>query len=202
MALDRFDGRYGDIGTSAGLAMGRPSLGGESCLMWATRKDRIDAVEMLREYMKKESGCTDLICAAAFGDVAGVRQYLDECGRRDTSDRTALMWAAANGHMEVVRVLAKCEGKRKDSEGMTALMRAAEKGHGEAVRVLVEHEKGMVSNKGRTSLMHAAMNGHTDIVQILVEHEGGMKDNAGMTARMLAISCGRSSIADLLAKYE
>ena len=53
------------------------------------------------------------------------------------------MYAAENGHLECVKILAPLEKGMKDNEDNTALMLAAERGHLECVKILVPFEKGM-----------------------------------------------------------
>ena len=53
---------------------------------------------------------------------------------------TALLWAAINGHVEAIRVLAQlgADKEAKNVDGLTPLHGAAANGHVEAIKVLVQ----------------------------------------------------------------
>ena len=78
---------------------------------------------------------------------------------------TALMEAADEGHVEVVRLLLESGADINTQEdygnGATALMEAAGNGHVEVVRLLLENgaDTNTQNNSGRTVLMYAAWGG-------------------------------------------
>lgn len=85
--------------------------------------------------------------------------------------RTALMFAAQNGHMDVVRLLLEDEKQMVDGNGWTALMYAASNGHVEIACLLLDHEKCVQDNDGWSALMFAAYYGYTDMVGLLLSEE-------------------------------
>lgn len=89
--------------------------------------------------------------------------------------QTPLLWAAENGHQEIVQLLIE-KGANIESKNsrysQTPLLWAAENGHQEIVQLLVEKGADIESkdtSSGRTPLLWAARNGHQGIVQLLVE---------------------------------
>ncbi|KAJ9454234.1 Ankyrin repeat domain-containing protein 39-like protein [Diplonema papillatum] len=82
-------------------------------------------------------------CPAVSGNLAKVRSFAGTCADvKDSAGYTALLYAASNGHVDVVRHL------------------------------LVERQAsaGVSTPSGRTALHKAASNGHTDVVALLLKH--------------------------------
>ncbi len=117
----------------------------------------------------------EIIQAAKDGDLVEVER-LPEAGidvnyHCDKHDGTALIWAAINGHTEIVEILLNfgADGNKQMTFGFTALMDAAENGHTEVVELLIDEgaKVNLKDNKGRTALMLASQEGHTEIVELL-----------------------------------
>ncbi|TNJ28821.1 Ankyrin repeat protein 1 [Giardia muris] len=81
-----------------------------------------------------------LIDAARLGQTDLVKLRLHEIGFRDADGRTALMWAASNGHYDCVSLLKDGEAGLQDDRGWTALMYAAWGGHVGCIRLLLNFE--------------------------------------------------------------
>lgn len=91
--------------------------------------------------------------------------------------RNALMYASANGNLEIVKLLLDngVAVNDVDSTGMTALMLAAEAGHLQIVILLLNnganiYNKTTVVGEGvvpRNALEFAIENGHTDVANVL-----------------------------------
>ena len=139
------------------------------------------------------------------GDVSVVRLFIAtgmDIHARDADGMTALMWAAREGHVEVVRILveqwvAAADAQAQDDDGTTVLMWAARGGDVEMVRFLLENGANINArnNNGITALMFAAAVGHVEVVRILVEQwvaEAGAQaqDADGSTALMWAARGG------------
>ncbi|EET02674.1 Hypothetical protein GL50581_61 [Giardia duodenalis ATCC 50581] len=180
---------------------GQTDKQGRTALILAAQNGRDEVVKFLMKHESGVSGWTSLICTAYLGDVDAVRDNLHEKGCKDIDGKTALMWAARQGHTEVVRLLGEHEGGVQDSNGMTALMWAAHNGHTECVKLLLEKEVGMQNKDGWSALMWAAVRRHEQIVELLKE-EGGMKDKGGVTALMFAAVLGHTECARILAERE
>ena len=106
------------------------------------------------------------------GPIDALRSATTEGGK--TSTETLLHAAAANDHLELVRVLLK-RGASVDLQsvlGCTALMVAAYYGHPSTVRILLQHsaDPDLQSVSGQTTLMHAAEQGQ---VGLRLLHQGG-----------------------------
>ncbi|XP_071123596.1 fibronectin type 3 and ankyrin repeat domains 1 protein-like [Mytilus edulis] len=88
--------------------------------------------------------------------------------------RTPLMYAAMEGHLEVVMYLVTHGSQldATDGHGQTPLMLAAERGHLEVVMYLVTHGSQLEATDhiGWTPLMLAAWEGQLEVVMFLVTH--------------------------------
>lgn len=146
--------------------------------------------------------------AVLSGDLDAVQRHID--ARLDVNVRltlypaTALMYAAAFGHQDIVRQLLAADASvnQTDGSGWTALMFAARNGHTAIVQALLF--KGatvdLASNYGVTALMFASRYGRTATVQALLA-KGATVDlvsTDGMTALMAAAEDGHTEIVQLL----
>jgi len=122
-----------------------------------------------------------LHCAALFGIAEIVNGLIEmegcDINQRDCVDNTPLVWAARNGHEQVVEILLKqgdiSPGKR-GRNGETPLWWAAFNGQEGMANLLLERGEanpGMPDNNGRTPLHAAAYNGHEGVVKILLERD-------------------------------
>ncbi|GBG31240.1 Ankyrin repeat domain-containing protein 17 [Hondaea fermentalgiana] len=97
------------------------------------------------------NGANGLLWAAGFGNLEVCKFLVHECkldpvnasqkARRGYSMRTALHWAARNGHMDVVRWLVEDQASPADAvtgDGTTPLCFAAWQGHVEVCKYLIE----------------------------------------------------------------
>ncbi|MCJ1424372.1 hypothetical protein MMC29_002260 [Sticta canariensis] len=157
------------------------------------------------------SDITNLIIASYFGLEALVKLLLEQTNiglnLGDNFGRTALQWAAENGHTEVVKLLLQrneIEVNLKDINARSALSRATEKGHTEVVTLLLKRNKIEVNVKDkydRTALSLATERGHTEVVKLLLkrnEIEVNFKDRYGRTALSLAAERGHTEVVKLL----
>lgn len=92
---------------------------------------------------------TELMHAAAKGNIAEVRKYIHQMGKNAAGleGGTALICAAAGGHVECCRLLYRELGMQ-DKHGRTALDHAREGGHLECMRLL-RHECNLSKNEGQ-----------------------------------------------------
>ncbi|KAI9765690.1 MAG: hypothetical protein M1840_007248 [Geoglossum simile] len=126
---------------------------------------------------------------------------------KDSYGRTALSWAAINGHDGVVKLLLGKEGielNSKDGYGWTALSLAAMSGHEAVVKLLLGKEGIELNSKdgyGWTALSLAARSGHDGVVKLLLDKEGidfDSRDNIGQTALSWAAKNGHDGVVKLL----
>jgi ankyrin repeat protein len=137
-------------------------------------------------------GETPVMAASRAGSVPAVRLLLDRKVDVNASERvkntTALMWASAEGHAEVVDVLLKAGADPNRQASVTAITERS---------MNSDHPTG-----GFTALMWAARNGHENVVRRLAE--GGadlkLKNGDGASAAMIAIYNDRFDMAATLVK--
>ena len=122
---------------------------------------------------------------------------------------TPLMFAAENGHTDIVGMLLKIPGidvNQANNFASTALMFAAKNGHAEIVEMLLKIpgiDVNKANNNGWTALMLAAENGHTKIVEMLLKIPGidvNQANNFASTALMFAAKNGHTKIVEMLLK--
>ena len=142
--------------------------------------------------------------AAKAGNAQLVARLLGEgrdVNEADETGGTALIWAAAFGRADVVRLLLArqdVEVNKSAADGATALMLASYKGHVEVVRLLLAHpdvEANRTSTDGRSALCAASQSGHGAIVSLLVAHR------AHGQVRLLAADAIDSLPAGLLKEF-
>ena len=121
---------------------------------------------------------TGLHCASLFGIakiVAGLVE-VEGCdiNWEDCVGNTPLVWAAGNGHEEVVKILlgrGDINPNKPDKFGRTPLWRATRNGHERVVQALLRRDEvnpDKPDTFGGTPLACAASNGHEGVVKILL----------------------------------
>lgn len=153
---------------------------------------------------KNEFGLTPFELAVV-GNNCSVAEYFLQLGQNPNIERgggTPLMSAAANGNMELLKLLLKY-GADPDSHGdgqASALMSAT--GHTEIFKILVNYGANIHArdNYGRTVLIWAALHGTEEVVALLCEMGADPRigDKGGNTALTEAKNKGRSRIVSLL----
>jgi ankyrin repeat protein len=174
----------------AGADPNTTSADGETVLMTAARTGRVDAAR-------------PLIVRGA--NVNAAETWMGE---------TAVMWAAAEGHAAMVKLLAEA-GAALDARataqefakitfngstmvstplprgGMTAMLLAAREGSVTGVQALVEAgaDMNVPDRDGTTPLVMAIINRHNDVAKLLIEKGAqlDLADSVGMTALYAAV---------------
>ncbi len=134
---------------------------------------------------------------------------------------TALMFAAKNGHLEVVKELLAYKNENEklltdvnqaNVNGHTALMIAAQNGHSEVVKELLAYKNkesgknidvNKADNGGHTALMRAAHQNRLEVVKELLADKDIDVNKAnvnGHTALMFAAQNGHSEVVDKIVK--
>jgi hypothetical protein len=121
---------------------------------------------------------------------------------------TCLMQAAANGHLDICRLLIDkgAQMEAKDRYGSTALHYAAGRGQLEIVRLLCDRGADVEArnNYGWRPLYEATFSGNISVVKELIEvrnAEINARDKDGRTARWCAIQEGKDDIAAYLVSH-
>ena len=139
-------------------------------LIIAARDGKLDVVKFLLRYEANIEGR---------GTIKIDGQVIENC--------TALWFAAAKGHFDVVRLLIEqnAEVDRRTSSNSTPLRAAVFDGHLDIVRCLVENgaDVNARNNFNSTPLMLTCHNGHLDVASYLVKHGANIniQDNAGQS---------------------
>ena len=124
----------------------------------------------------------ELLECARYGETADVGALLDEgadVNHADGGGNTALHRAAANGHVDTVRLLAaRGAAWRANASGSTPLHWAAVNGHAPVVAALLECWDGeldvLAKNAfGKSALTEAINHGHEDLARALLTHRSG-----------------------------
>ena len=131
-----------------------------------------------------EDFSSPLITAALAGDLVAVSNQLKQgADKNETTNkgRTALWYAARNGHLEIFRLLLeKCADKDKaDNDDETPLYQASDSGHMDIVHLLIEQGADIdkASRYGWTPLMAATSNGNVEVMRYLLE-QGADREKA------------------------
>ena len=131
----------------------------------------------------------------------------------DCMGMTALTWAAARGHSQVVKMFLGREDVNPNQAdtiyGRTPLSWAAENGHEGIVKMLLERE-GVNPDQantgyGRTPLSLATEGGHEGLVKMLLEREGVNPDRAndwGRTPLSWAAVNGHKGVVKMIMQWK
>jgi ankyrin repeat protein len=120
--------------------------------------------------------------------------------------RTALMWAARNGHADIVRLLVNSGSNvnAKDKVGLTPLMLAVINGHVEVVRILLGAKANVQAKErnGSTALIFAVESQNPQIVHELLAAgaDANSKSKQGQTPLMIAARKGDPELIQELLK--
>ncbi|XP_046346164.2 ankyrin repeat domain-containing protein 50-like [Haliotis rufescens] len=139
------------------------------------------------------------------GDLSRVEVILSQGGTdincKDKIGRTPVMWAAGNGHKEVVELLVSKGAKVSivDRCGNSILHSAGRGGDVEVVQYVLSHDMVDINGRGscrRTPVMLAAEKGHIAIVKLLVDKGGDMSlvDKRHENILHLACLCGQIEV--------
>ena len=152
-----------------------------------------------------------LHCASFFGIAELVNTLIDNkvsgINQRDCTGATPLLWAAENGHEEVVMLLSNQENigpGKPDEQGRTPLWYAASGGHEGVVKTLLERKNvdpNFPDNEGRTPLLMSAVGGEEGVAKILLERKyinPNYRDHGGRTALWFAAGLGREGLVKTL----
>ena len=193
-AAYKFDVEMARILISAGSDVDVPNNYGVTPLLQASRTGDATMTEVLLDAgadpnLAHAEGETPLMAASGSGSVPAVRLLIDGGAIVNAADtfqsQTSLMWASAEGHVNVVETLLAAGANPDHRARVTSV----------TTRKNADHPTG-----GFTALMWAARNGDEGTVRRLVE--GGadldLKNGDGASATMIAIYNDRFDMAGTL----
>ncbi len=123
-----------------------------------------------------------------------------EVDAKDFEGRTAIMWAARYGYVELVKALIEAGANIDigDVDGNTPLMRASYNGHVNVVRILINAgvDISTKDNDGNTALMLASKYKRTNVVNIL---NNALENNSSSKSlyQLVAARRGQSGIKEI-----
>ena len=127
------------------------------------------------------------------------------CDAVDSNGATALMFAAFNGHSEIVIYLldAGAEINLRDNLDRTALLYSSTGPFPETVKILLDRgaDPNIVdSDEHFSPLMHAAAEGNLDVVKVLIANgsDRSLKDVDGDDAASFATQAGHMQVVEYL----
>ena len=127
----------------------------------AERADRTPSAEGAESFVKLrgyEFNKEGFFSAAAARDIPAVNGFLsagiDADVQDDSEGRTALITAAARGHLDIVQVLLAggADANIKDKTGRTALFHALEARYDDVADVLVSHSRIDLNGRGKNGV--------------------------------------------------
>ncbi len=179
---------------AAGAAVDVANHYGVTPLLQASRNGDVEVMRALLEAGADPTrwhaeGETPLMAAARTGKVDAVQLLLSKGSFVNAADpyqeETALMWASAEGHLEVVNALLKAGADPNLKAHVSAI---TERSH-------ADHPSG-----GFTALMFAVREGHEDVAKALVAGGADLKvtNGDGASAAIVAIANDRFDLAKQL----
>jgi ankyrin repeat protein len=195
-----------------------PGAGERTALMAAASGNRIELVQQLlsrgADPRRRESEGTHALDWAAQNGHAAVVELLLAHDREllelpGFGDRTALIAAAGNGHLDLVEGLLGrgSDVRRRRASGAHALDAAAQDGHAAVVERLLAHDPQLLDLPGaggRTALMAAAANNREEVVRALLARgaDPHLRESEGTRALDWACQRGFQATAELLLAHD
>ena len=172
------------------------------CLSLCNTQHILDTIWFLPQ------ACQNLLEAAKSGDVNTVKIWFnctnDNCTTDDHYRDTPLIYAADNGHVEVVRVLLEkgADIEKTNAYQQTAIHGAAWYGYLEVCRLLLDlgAKLDRLDKWTDTPLHYAARKGHLLVVKLLLERGADVrvKNKDGQTASDMARIYGKLDVTNWL----
>lgn len=137
--------------------------------------------------------------AVTAGSLEEVERMVDEHATLcDPQGETALMIAARENNLELVKLLQAYEASRQNNDGETALMIGAKLDHDEVVECLAAAESNIKTPSGDTALHIAVKNRSKKSIKILLEFLATERDGAHNNALDCAVIAGDEELVDCI----
>jgi ankyrin repeat protein len=154
------------------------------------------------------TGVSPLMLASRTGSSGAVRSLLahkaNPNAKENTSGQTALMWAAARGHADIVSALAElaADVRARSVVGRKYVNRGGPEGGSDAEELdwAGIGMRAWIETGGNTALMFAARNGSIDCAKALLAHGADVDDVGadGISALVVAAHSGHGRLAEFL----
>ena len=187
---------------------------GQTLLMWVAQNGHNELVEVLIEAgadinTTSIQKMTALNYAINANKLDAIKLFIENGIDPDTVidkyETTLLMWAARNGHNDLVEALieAGADINTTSIQKMTALNYAINANNLDAIKLFIENgiDPDMVIDKYETTLlMWAAKNGHNELVEVLIKAGADInkKDKIGESALITACFWEQPKIAKII----
>ncbi|EFO63942.1 Protein 21.1 [Giardia lamblia P15] len=137
--------------------------------------------------------------AAREGDVILLSDHINSYANlQDDEGNTALMYAAGEGKIQVVDLLASLEAGKLNHNDESAITLAIARDFYPVCVRLFELESKMILPNNKTLLMISAGAGAVDCTRFLARHYDAEVDSFGRTALEYAAACGSAEIVQIL----
>ncbi len=169
-------------------ANAKMQINGDTALYYATINGNIDYINTLLE----------------LGDLSNS----DINAQTEDTEYTALIFAAENGCLDVVKALIRADAKVDIASKCdnTALIVAAKNGHLDVVKALIQAgaKVDIASQYDHTALIVAAKNGHLDVVEALIQADAkvDIASKYGNTALIVAAKNGHLDVVEALIRAD
>lgn len=144
-------------------------------------------------------GETPVMTASRSGTALGVQRLIEAGADVNAVERsreqTALMWATAQGHLQVARLLVEAGARLEAKSKIRPRLMFADAPNGGAFDQGIMEQLG-----GYTPLLFAARHGHSEIARLLLSHEADIEATAGNGTSPLVVAThsGHGEFARLL----
>jgi ankyrin repeat protein len=178
-----------------------------------TENPRSDVMEFLLKVRgdrdEDTGGC--LVMAAMTGNVKAMEWLIERYGRNlvhttsgNDRGRTPMFVAAANGHVEAMKLLEKngANVDAPDNDGQSPIFLAVGAGKTESIDCLVglRANVNFKDRKGSTPLHYAVLANSVELVDCLMKNRAEIDDRSPMTPMVFAIAQGQVDILDCMVK--
>ncbi|XP_069847854.1 POTE ankyrin domain family member A-like [Dipodomys merriami] len=178
-----------------------------SVLCCASENANAESFDSAR-YLSRYKASGKIHKAASQGDVGKVQRKLlggkNDVNARDKKNRTALHYACAYGHPNIVVLLIekKCEVNIRDSDNSTALIKASQCQHEECVTLLLKYgaDPNVRDASGNTAIHYTIYTDNVPIAAKLLAYNASieLQTKDGFTPLLLALKENKEQMAEFL----
>ncbi|KAM4864759.1 putative ankyrin repeat domain-containing protein 26-like protein [Thomomys bottae] len=178
----------------------------KSCLCCGSESTSAESFDSSR-YLSRYKASGKIHKAASKGDLGKVQRKLlggkNDVNARDKKNRTALHYACAYGHLDIVSLLIeKCEIDICDSDNSTALIKASQCQHEECVALLLKHgaDPNVRDCNGNAAIHYAIYSDNVPIAAKLLAYRASIESQTkdGLTPLLLALKENKQQMAEFL----